>query len=138
MFTVWKYRTRFLLFVDFYLFLWQIFVKILLFVENLFIFILMDNVKVEKRVDIKGFIKRVGIKDHEELAARLGTTKKAVDTWSCGSRKPTFEMVYLLKKMGMTDMELFGEEFKDQKKKGEMDELVADALKRIVNNIGKI
>lgn len=59
-------------------------------------------------LDINGFIKRKGIKGHEELAKLLGTTKKAVDSWSCGDRTPTFEMVDRMYRLGMTTEEIFG------------------------------
>ncbi|MBO7412820.1 MAG: hypothetical protein J6U20_04060 [Fibrobacter sp.] len=62
-------------------------------------------------ININGFIKRRGIDGHVGLAAMLGTTKKAVDSWSSGDRKPTFDMVEKLLRLGMTAEEIFGDAY---------------------------
>ena len=64
-------------------------------------------------VNIKGFISRVGIKNHKELAERLGIKKGTVDSWSSGERFPTHEMEEKLFRIGMTLEELFGKEIAD-------------------------
>lgn len=89
-------------------------------------------------IDINGFIKRTGIKGHEELAEKLGTTRKAVSSWSCGDRKPTFDMVEKLYKLGMTTEEIFGRPYPSSVKSTalELDEASKDALRRLVANIG--
>jgi len=62
-------------------------------------------------MDVNGFIRRRGIDGHEGLAEMLGTTKKAVDSWSSGDRKPTFDMVEKLLRLGMTAEEIFGDAY---------------------------
>lgn len=64
-------------------------------------------------VNIQGFISRVGIKNHKELAGRLGIKKCTVDSWSSGERYPTHEMEEKLFHIGMTLEELFGREIAD-------------------------
>lgn len=62
-------------------------------------------------IDVNGFIKRMGIDGHEGLAKMLGTTRKAVDSWSSGERSPTHEMEDRLLRLGMTAYELHGEAY---------------------------
>ena len=59
-------------------------------------------------VNVQEFIRRVGIADHEELAQRLGIKKGTVDSWSSGSRNPTYDVCVRLLDLGMTVEELFG------------------------------
>ncbi len=61
-------------------------------------------------MDIQGFISRVGIKNHRELAEKVGVKKSAVDSWSSGERYPTHETEEKLLRLGMTLEELFGKE----------------------------
>ena len=96
----------------------------------------MANQKIKVRV--KEFAARIGI-SQRELAEKLGIKPETVYKWSTGASAPTHQVSYLLKKMGITDYELFGEEFPPPvKSAGEMNELVNEALRRIVGNIGKI
>lgn len=60
---------------------------------------------------IQEFIKRVGIADHEELAEKVGVSKKAVDSWSSGGRTPTYDVCHKLLELGMTVEELFGKPY---------------------------
>lgn len=59
-------------------------------------------------VRIYDFIKRVGIGSRDELAKRLGVSRKAVDAWATGGRSPTYDMCIQLLELGMTVDELFG------------------------------
>ena len=59
-------------------------------------------------VRIYDFLKRTGIGDRDELARRLGVSRKAVDSWSSGWRNPTYDMCIQLMELGMTVEELFG------------------------------
>lgn len=77
---------------------------ILHFVEKLFIF---DTV-----MDIQNFIKREKIADHEELAKKVGVSKRTVDSWSSGARTPTYEVCQKLLELGMTVEELFGKPYR--------------------------
>lgn len=89
-------------------------------------------------MDINGFIKRVGIDGHEALAKKIGSTKKAVDSWSAGDRSPTFEMAYRLKKLGMSNREMFGEEFPVDMAPSEsaFDARVERITKRMLEDLG--
>lgn len=91
-------------------------------------------------VDIHGFIVRAGIADHTELAARLGTKKSTVDSWSSGARTPTYEMCLKLLELGMTVEELFGKPYLSSvgKVHEALDSKVEDALKRMFAKIGNI
>ena len=59
-------------------------------------------------IRIYDFIRRVGIGSRDELAKRLGVSRKTVDAWATGSRYPTHEMEIQLLELGMTVEELFG------------------------------
>jgi transcriptional regulator with XRE-family HTH domain len=59
-------------------------------------------------VRIYDFIKRVGIGSRDELAKRLGVSRKTVDSWATGARNPTHEMDIQLYELGITTEELFG------------------------------
>ena len=63
-------------------------------------------------VNIQGFIDRVGIADHFELAAKLGVKKSTVDSWSSGARTPTYDVCVKLLDLGMTVEELFGRPYR--------------------------
>ena len=65
-------------------------------------------------VNVKHFIDRVGIRNAEELADKLGISADAVYSWKGGNRNPTYEVMVKLKRLGMTDMELYGEVFPSQ------------------------
>lgn len=65
-------------------------------------------------VKVKEFIARVGIKSQNDLADQLGVSPATVYKWASGERKPEFEMVRKLKRLGITDYELFGETFQSQ------------------------
>ena len=95
-------------------------------------------------IDINGFIKRKGIDGHDGLADMIGSTKKAVDSWSSGDRKPTFDMVERLLRLGMTAEEIFGDAYLESlrlnaaptAKVVELPEDSRDALRRLVSQLG--
>ena len=89
-------------------------------------------------VNIQGFIDRVGIADHTALAAKLGTKKSTVDSWSAGSRTPTYDMCVKMLELGMTVEELFGKPYLSSVSKAHeaLDSKVEDALKRMFAKIG--
>lgn len=62
-------------------------------------------------VKVKEFIARVGIKSLDELAEKLELSPATVYSWSQGKRAPTYEVCVKLRRLGMTDYELFGEVF---------------------------
>lgn len=62
-------------------------------------------------VKVKEFIARVGIKSLEELAEKLDLSPATVYSWSQGKRAPTYDVCIKLRRLGMTDFELFGESF---------------------------
>lgn len=67
----------------------------------------------EPKFNVKEFVARIGI-TQKELAKRLGVKKDAVYKWADGTNKPTYDVTYKLKKMGVTDYELYGESFPEQ------------------------
>lgn len=69
--------------------------------------------KLKIKVKVKEFVARIGI-TQKELAELVGVKPETVYKWSDGTNKPTFDVVYRLKKMGITDYELFGETFAEQ------------------------
>jgi len=69
--------------------------------------------KLKIKVKVKEFVARIGI-TQKELAELVGVKPETVYKWSDGTNKPTFDVVYQLKKMGITDYELFGETFAEQ------------------------
>lgn len=69
--------------------------------------------KLKIKVKVKEFVARIGI-TQKELAEKVGVKPETVYKWSDGTNKPTFDVVYRLKKMGITDYELFGENFAEQ------------------------
>jgi len=64
-------------------------------------------------VKVKEFVARMGI-TQKELAEKVGVKPEAIYKWSTGTNNPTYDVIYKLKKMGMTDYELFGETFAEQ------------------------
>ena len=67
---------------------------------------------VEGRPDIAAFLARTGM-NQSELARRLGTTSANVSKWVRGEGVPSYGICVSLLKMGMTQEELFGDEFPD-------------------------
>ena len=81
---------------------------------------------------------RIGI-TQIELAEKLGMKPETVYKWASGTNSPTLETARELKRLGITDYELYGEEFQNSTKNvSDMDILVAESLKRVVSRIGKI
>lgn len=62
---------------------------------------------------VKEFVARIGI-SQKELAEKVGVKPETVYKWAAGTNTPTYDVIYLLKKMGVTDYELFGEAFAEQ------------------------
>ena len=62
---------------------------------------------------VKEFVARIGI-SQKELAEKVGVKPETVYKWAAGANTPTYDVIYLLKKMGATDYELFGETFAEQ------------------------
>lgn len=91
-------------------------------------------------VKVQEFINRVGIADHFELAAKIGVKKSTVDSWSSGSRTPTYDVCVKLLELGMTVEELFGKPYLPSVGKAHetLDNKVEDALKRMFAKIGNI
>lgn len=90
------------------------------------------------KVRVKEFVARIGI-TQVELAEKIGVKKETVYKWADGTNSPTLETARDLKRLGITDYELYGEEFQDSTNRvSEMDILVAESLKRVVSKIGKI
>lgn len=58
-------------------------------------------------------MERTGRRNQRELAKELGITQAAISSWNSGTRFPTYEMCIRLRRMGMTEEELFGERFGD-------------------------
>ena len=89
-------------------------------------------------MDINGFIKRMGIDGHEGLAKKLGTTKKAVDSWSAGVRTPTYDMCVKLFELGMTVKELFGKAYPSGSDNPvlDLDAVSKYALRQLVDKLG--
>ena len=65
------------------------------------------------KFNVKEFVARIGI-TQKELAKELGVKKETVYKWADGTNKPTYDVIYKLKKMGVTDFELYGESFAEQ------------------------
>lgn len=62
---------------------------------------------------VKEFVARMGI-TQKELAEKVGVKPETVYKWASGANTPTYDVIYLLKKMGATDHDLFGESFAEQ------------------------
>ena len=94
---------------------------------------------IHAMIRIKDFIKRAGIPNQAELARMLGVSNNTVSMWATGRRTPTFDICRQLLEMGMTVEELFGKPYRSSAAtRSEMDEQVAESLRRLVANIGKI
>lgn len=65
------------------------------------------------KMKVKEFVARIGV-TQKELAKKVGVKPETVYKWAAGSSTPTYDVVYQLKKMGITDYELFGETFAEQ------------------------
>lgn len=65
------------------------------------------------KIKVKEFTARAGM-TQKELAERLRVKPETVYKWAAGTNKPTFDIVFQLKEMGMTDYELFGKTFAEQ------------------------
>lgn len=98
----------------------------------------MSKVKIKVKVKVREFVARIGI-SQKDLANKLGIKPETVYKWAAGTNAPTLDVALLLKRLGMTDYELYGEEFASSDNNvGQMDMLVAESLKRVVAKIGKI
>lgn len=62
---------------------------------------------------VKEFVARLGM-TQKELAKKVGVKPETVYKWAAGTNTPTYDVIYLLKKMGATDYDLFGEAFAEQ------------------------
>lgn len=69
--------------------------------------------KLKIKVKVKEYVARTGM-TQKELAEKLHVKPETVYKWADGTNNPTFDMVYRLKEMGMTDYELFGKTFAEQ------------------------
>ena len=96
----------------------------------------MANVNEKVKVRVREFVARIGI-TQKELAQKLGVKKETVYKWADGTNSPTLETARELKRLGITDYELYGEDFPSSAR-SDMDLLVAESLKRVVSRIGKI
>lgn len=90
-------------------------------------------------VNVKEFIKRVGIRDQDELAERLGVAKGTISMWATGKRNPTYETGRQLLEMGMTVEELYGKAYPstvaDLNQKSDTLEYIADSLKSLSDSL---
>jgi transcriptional regulator with XRE-family HTH domain len=59
---------------------------------------------------IKEFAARKGL-SLKELAKKLGVKPETVYKWAAGTNTPTYDIIRELKRLGITDYELFGEVF---------------------------
>lgn len=91
-------------------------------------------------MELKEFVKRVGIKSLEDLADMIGAKKPTVYAWSAGTRTPTYEMCVKLLEAGMTVEELFGKPYISSVKEThqEFESQIENAMKRVFAKIGKI
>ena len=93
-------------------------------------------------VFIDSFMKRLGCKNQQELADKLGMSQGAVSAWGSGTRSPRYEDCVRLLQMGMTVEELFGEDaaksvavsnFKIDENTEEFDAKVKESMLRILS-----
>lgn len=64
-------------------------------------------------VRVQEFMNRLGIKNQDELAEKLGLGQSAISAWNAGTNAPKHKTCVQLLKMGMTFRELFGDDFPD-------------------------
>lgn len=93
-----------------------------------------------KGLNVKEFIaregERLGIRNQEELASRLGVSDQTVSNWVKGKTFPTHQMEWQLLEIGMTVEELFGKAYRSSTKvEGQMDRMVQASLIRIIENM---
>lgn len=62
---------------------------------------------------VKEFVARLGI-TQKELAKKIGVKPETVYKWAAGTNNPVYEDIIQLKRMGVTDYELYGEVFQSQ------------------------
>lgn len=91
-------------------------------------------------VNVKEFIKRVGIPNHGELAKMLGIKRGTVDSWSAGDRNPTYEMGEKLLKLGMSVEELYGYPYPSTAGAAESDfnRKASFVMRKLIENIDKL
>lgn len=66
----------------------------------------MEGLRIKEFLAREGA--RLGIRNQEELAERLGVSDQTVSNWAKGKTFPVHETEYRLLQMGMTVEELFG------------------------------
>lgn len=59
--------------------------------------------------DINAFLRRMNY-SHGDLAAKMNVSRSKVSGWAAGYRRPDYDNLEQLLKMGMTINEMFGEE----------------------------
>lgn len=84
-------------------------------------------------IDVKSFCSRIGIKQ-KELAKSLGIKPETIYKWNTGENSPTYDVIVKLKRMGITDFELYGEVFPSQE--DDIRKKAAGALSRFMSEIG--
>ena len=62
---------------------------------------------------VREFAARLGI-TQKELAKKIGAKPETVYKWAAGTNNPVYEDIIKLKRMGVTDYELYGEVFPPQ------------------------
>ena len=85
------------------------------------------------KMKIKEFVARIGC-TQKELAVKVGVKPETVYKWAAGSNTPTYDVILLLKRLGMTDYELFGETFAEQE--DALRHRVNDSLCRFLSDLG--
>lgn len=93
-----------------------------------------------KGLKVKEFLARegdrLGIRNQEELAARLGVSDQTVSNWVKGKNFPTHETEVMLLGMGMTVEELFGYPYPSTANvEGQMDRMVQASFVRLMENL---
>lgn len=84
---------------------------------------------------LEPFMRRIGCKNQQELAERLGITQGAVSAWGSGIRAPRYEDCKRLLEMGMTIEELFGAEISNKINLSSNGELKGDKLDAFLNGL---
>lgn len=94
----------------------------------------LEGLKVKEFLDREG--DRLGIRNQEELAGRLGVSDQTVSNWVKGKTFPTHQMEWQLYEMGMTTEEMFGKAYPSTAKvEGQMDRMVEASLVRLMENL---